>query len=181
MEHFLAVDWHELLVPTTSLVEILLRGTATYLSLFLLLRFVLKRQSGVVGIADLLVVVLIADAAQNGMAGDYKSITEGLLLVGTILFWNVALDWLGYRYPALEWLTHPAPLPLMKDGRFLHANMRRELISREEMMSQLRQQGIEDPREVARAFIEGDGRISIIRREEKGGEQQKSDDSQRAV
>src|SRR3712207_9303493 len=109
-------DWQEMFVPVHSILEIVIRGTATYVMLFLILRFLLKRQTGVIGIADLLVIVLIADAAQNAMAAEYKSITEGALLVLTIVFWNYALDWLGYRFPAFQRLVRPPPLPLMKDG-----------------------------------------------------------------
>jgi uncharacterized membrane protein YcaP (DUF421 family) len=156
-------DWQELFVPAHPISEIILRGTITYIMLFLILRFLLKRQSGVIGIADLLVVVLIADAAQNAMASEYKSITEGAILVLTIVFWNYAVDWLGFRFPALQRLTRPPPLLLIKDGEMLFRNMRQEMITTEELNSQLRQQGVEHCSEVKRAYIEGDGRISIIR------------------
>lgn len=172
MDWLVRVDWQRLVVPTNSVAEIVLRGTVTYILLFLVLRFFLKRQTGVIGIADLLVVVLVADAAQSAMAGGYESITEGILLVGTIAFWNYALDWLGYHVPALRRLTRPPPLALIENGRMLPRNMRQEMITREELMSQLRQQGVEDPAEVEKAFIEGDGRISIIKKS--GGEQRES-------
>ena len=68
------VNWNAMFVPEHSLVEIVLRGTIMYIVLFSILRFFMKRQSGVIGIADLLVIVLIADAAQNAMANEYKSI-----------------------------------------------------------------------------------------------------------
>src|SRR5918998_4148430 len=99
---FSEIDWQELFVPQMPLAGVFLRGTLTYVMLFLILRFLLKRQSGVIGIADLLVIVLIADAAQNAMANEYKSITEGVMLVLTIVFWNFAIDWLGYHVPALR-------------------------------------------------------------------------------
>lgn len=98
MDKFFTIDWNALFALSTPPVEIVLRGTLTYLMLFFLLRIVLKRQSGTVGITDLLVVVLIADAAQNAMAADYTSITDGFLLVATIIFWSYAIDWLGYHY-----------------------------------------------------------------------------------
>jgi uncharacterized membrane protein YcaP (DUF421 family) len=90
MVFFFAINWYDLFTPTHTL-EIILRGSVTYLSIFLLMRFGLKRESGSIGTADLLMVVMIADAAQNAMAGEYKSITDGLILVGTILFWNHSL------------------------------------------------------------------------------------------
>lgn len=163
---FSQIEWRELFIPEKPLVGVILRGTLTYLMLFLILRFLLKRQSGVIGIADLLVIVLIADAAQNAMANEYKSITEGALLVLTIVFWNYFLDWLGYRFPAFQRLVRPAPLLLIRDGRMIHRNMRQEMITPDELNSQLRQQGIESCEEVKEAFIEGDGRISIIKRQE---------------
>jgi len=115
-----------------------------YLVIFILMRFVLKREAGVIGLADLLVVVLIADAAQNAMAGDYKSITEGITLVATLVFWNFTLDWLGYRFPQLARFLHPPPLSLIENGLMLRRNMTRELISEQELMSYLRGQGVED-------------------------------------
>ena len=163
---FSEIDWHELFVPQAPLAGVIVRGTLTYLMLFLILRFLLKRQTGVIGTADLLVVVLVADAAQNAMAAEYKSITEGGLLVLTIVFWNYAVDWLGYRFPAFQRFIRPPPLPLIKDGQMIFRNMRQEKITEEELNSQLRQQGIESCDKVAEAFIEGDGRISILKRKE---------------
>jgi uncharacterized membrane protein YcaP (DUF421 family) len=160
---FTEINWNEILVPQQPLAGIFVRGTLTYLILFVILRFLLKRQSGVIGIADLLVIVLIADAIQNAMAAEYKSITEGTLLVLTIVFWNYAVDWMGYRFPALQRFVRPPPLQLIKDGEMLRRNMRQEMITTEELNSQLRQQGIESCAEVKEAFIEGDGRISIIK------------------
>lgn len=130
-----------------------------------MLRLVLRREAGTVGITDLLVVVLIADAAQNAMGDDYRSIPDGLLLVATIIFWSWALNWLGFRFPRIQRLVHPAPLPLVKDGRLLRKNMARELITEDELMSQLRLQGASDVRQVASALMEGDGRISVIMRD----------------
>lgn len=62
------VDWQNVLVPETPILEIVVRGTVVYLVLFALMRFVLKREAGAMSPSDLLIVVLIADAAQNAMA-----------------------------------------------------------------------------------------------------------------
>ncbi len=97
------------------------------------------------------------------MASEYKSITEGAILVLTIVFWNYAVDWLGFRFPAFQRLTRPPPLLLIKDDEMIFRNMRQEMITTDELNSQLRQQGVENCSEVKRAYIEGDGRISIIR------------------
>lgn len=162
-----AIDWNALLVPDTPLLEIFIRGTLVYLGLFIMLRVLLRRQSGTVGIGDMLVLVLIADAAQNAMANDYHSVPDGLLLVGTIIGWSYALDWLGYHVPAIQRFVYPPPLPLVRDGKLLRRNMRRELITEEELMSQLRQNGIDSLDQIEQACMEGDGQISFVKRGEK--------------
>lgn len=158
-------DLARLFLPDTPLLEIVLRGTVTYLSLFAILRVVDQRTAGTVGITNLLVIVLIADAAQNAMAGEYTSITDGILLVATIVAWSYVLDWLGFRYPRIGRVVHPPPRSLVEDGKPVAANLRRELITREELMTQLRLQGIEDLADVRRAAMEGNGEVSVLKRE----------------
>ncbi len=157
------VDWYGMLMPDTPLLEIFLRGSMVYLAIFLMLRFVLKRQAGSMNTGDVLVLVLIADAAQNAMAADYKSVPDGLLLVATIIGWSLALDWLGYQLPWFEKLISPPPLPLVRRGRMLRQNMRRELITAEDLMGQLRLEGIEDIANVKKACLESDGKFSVIK------------------
>jgi len=159
------IDWQRIFVPSNSVLEIIVRGTLTYLALFILMRAVLKRETGTVSLADLLMIVLIADASQNAMASEYKSVTEGVVLVMTLIFWNYTLDWLGSRIPLFGRLIHPSPLKLIEDGRLLRRNMRKESITEEEMMSHLRERGVEDVSRVKAAYMEGDGRISVIKAE----------------
>jgi len=156
------MDWRSIFMPETPFLEIILRGSIMYLSLFVLLRAILKRQSGDVGLSDLLVVVLIADAAQNGMADDYRSLPDGILLVFTIIFWSYAIDWLGFRFPPIQRFLIPPPLALIKEGKLLHRNLRRELITEAELLTKLRREGLKDISEVKEAFMEGDGGISFV-------------------
>ena len=157
------MDWEQLFVPGGSLVELMVRGSVLYLALFALLRVLPRRQLGSLGVSDVLVIVLIADAAQNGLAGDYTSITEGILLVATILFWDYAIDWTDRKFPGLQ-LNRSEPLPLVHDGRILQRNLARVNITEGDLMSQMRQQGIDDLRIVKDAYAEGDGSISVIKR-----------------
>ena len=163
MDWFAIPDWHKMFSPSAPLLEIVIRGSLIYLGLFALLRL-WRREAGSIGTADLLVVVLIADAAQNALAGEYKSIPDGLILVSTIVFWSFALDWLGYHYPWARRVLHPPPRLLVRDGQFIRRNMRRELISEEELLTELREQGAENLKDVKRAALEGDGRISVLKK-----------------
>lgn len=167
MDKLWQIDWHAVFVPTVSPLEMIFRGTLVYLLLFGVLRL-LRREAGGLGIADVLVIVIIADAAQNAMSSDYKSITEGAILVGTILFWDYTLDYLGYRFPRFQRLIRSPPLLLIKDGQMLRKNMREEMITEEELLSQLRQQGMDSAAGVKKCYLEGDGRISVIKGKIKG-------------
>lgn len=156
------VDWNSIFALDRPFLEIIVRGSAMYLSIFILLRVLLKRESGTMGIADLLVIVLIADAAQNAMTGTAQSVTGGLLLVGTILFWSYALDWIAYQFPWLERFINPQPLTLIKNGELQRRNLRREFVTLTELKGVLRENGIEDISQVKEAFMESDGHISVV-------------------
>ncbi len=80
------------------------------------------------------------------------------------MFWSHALNWLGFRYPLIQRLVHPPPLKLIEDGRLLRRNMRRELVTEDEILGQVRLQGNNDLSQVEEAFMEGDGRISVVAR-----------------
>lgn len=167
MDILFQIDWKSVFVPSVGILEIIIRGTIIYLMLFVLLR-VLRREAGSLGITDVLVIVLIADAAQNGMAGEYKSINEGIVLVATIAFWDYLLDWLGLDILSIQRLIHSAPLLLIKDDRMLRKNMRREMITQDELISLIRQQGVESVSEVKACYLESDGGISVIKNDSDG-------------
>lgn len=144
--------------------EIVLRGSAMYWFLFLLFRFVLRRDAGALGIADILLLVLIADASQNARAGGYDTVAEGMLLVGTIALWNWLMDALSFRFKAVRRFAEPSPLVLVRQGQLNRRNLRRELITTDELMASLREQGIASLAEVDTARIEANGEISVIRK-----------------
>jgi len=159
-----SADWAGMFGLSVPPLELIVRGSAMYLLLFVLFRVVVRRRVGAVGMADILVLVIVADAAQNGMSGEYKSVTDGAILVGTILAWDMLIDWLNYRVPALRsWLEAP-PLLLVQNGRIIHRNMRHEFVTEDELKAKLRGKGVKDVSEVAEARMESDGEVSVIKK-----------------
>ena len=161
MDMLFRIDWRSMFVPTESILEIVIRGTIMYLSMYFLLR-IFRRQSGNIGVADLLVIVVIADAAQNGMAGDSKSITEAVILITTIILWDFFFDWLGYKSVFVSKFLAPSPLLLIEDGKLINRNLEKEFITEDEIMSQLRQQGQEDLSMVKKCYLESNGHFSVL-------------------
>ena len=165
--------WGKALLPSGLFLEIILRGTIVYFFIFIIFRF-LRRGAGAIGISDLLVVVLIADAAQNAMSAEYNSVGDGLILVGTIVGWDYLFDYLGFRYPALNKILRPRALLLIRNGRIQKRNLRREMISEEELLGELREQGVDDFKDVKECYMESDGHISVVKKSE--GETSKGKD-----
>lgn len=155
------IDWRSMFIPTESVAEVVLRGTIMYLGMFILLR-VFRRQAGSIGIADLLVIVVIADAAQNGMAGDSRSITEALLLILTIVLWDWFFDWLGFRSPFWERILQPSPLLMIDNGKVLKHHLDKEFINERELLGQLREHGIDDLNVVRKCYLESNGHFSVL-------------------
>jgi len=148
---------------SVSPLELIVRGSSMYWFLFLLFRFVLRRDTGSLGVADILLLVVVADASQNAMAGEYRTITDGMILVGTIAGWNWLIDWAAYRVPRLRSFLEPPTLVLVRNGRIVRHNLEREMITQDELIARLREQGVAKLDQVKVACLEADGVVTVIR------------------
>ncbi len=160
------IDWAELFSISVPVSEMIVRGTAIYWFLFIVFRFVIPRDVGSIGLADILILVIIADASQNAMSGDYKTIADGMVLIAVLVFWNLLFDRFSFYFPAFRRFATPATLCLVKDGRILKRNMRREFITEEELWGHLRTEGIESLDQVLAVHLESDGEFSVFKKEE---------------
>lgn len=146
-----------------SPLELVIRGTAIYWLLFVIFRFLLRRDIGAVGVADVLMVVLIADASQNAMSGGYTSLAEGAVLVATLVAWNYTLDWAAFRFRFLQRVLEPPPLLLVRQGRVQMRNLRVEHLTVDDLRGMLREKGIDTLDTVKVAYLESDGAFSVVR------------------
>ncbi len=158
------MDWHGLFATQEPLPELIARGTLVFLALLAMMRVVGQREAGGLGLTDLLVVVLVAQAVSGGLASDSTSVTDGLVVVAVILAWSLVIDALGYRYPRFAAVVKARPRVLVDRGRINHRALRRELMTEDELASQLRLHGVEDLDEVARVHLEPNGMVSVTRR-----------------
>jgi uncharacterized membrane protein YcaP (DUF421 family) len=156
-------DWPAMFTFSISPFEIFVRGTIVYWFIFVLLRIAGRRDVGSFGVADMLVLVLIADAAQNAMAGEYTSVVDGLVLVSTIVGWTVVVDRVGFFFKPIGRMLMSEKVCLIQDGVVAKRNLRREYITEDELMSELRLKGVENVADVHRAYMEADGNISVLK------------------
>ena len=154
--------WSDLFAVETPVLELVVRGTILYFTILALMRFMPRRTGGELATMDLIFLLLIAEAASNAF-GEYTSISEGLVLVVVLMGWNFIINAASYRFRFIEKLVSSPPIQVIRDGRMLRRNMRREFLTEEELMSSLRQQSIASVDEVKAAYIEGEGALTVVR------------------
>ena len=150
--------------PDVSLFEIVIRGTIMYFTIFLLLRVILRGRTSAVTMSDIIVMVVISDGAQNAMSSSYTSLTDGIVLVLTIVLCSFSVDWLAFRFEVVRRFVHPERTTLVMDGRILRKALADELMTEGELMTQLRLHDIESLDGVKAIYLEGNGEVSVIPR-----------------
>ena len=157
--------------------DIVLRASAMFAVLYLLLRLLGKREIGQLTPFELVVIVVMGDLIQQGVTHNDFSITGASLAIATFAFWGVVLSWLTYLSPRMERLLDGVPQVIIRDGTLLEANLRRDRITRAEVEAEMRLAGIAHMQEVAWAILETQGKISFIRRDGSGSDQKDKPDA----
>ena len=157
-------DWGGVFVPDASLLESFVRGSVIYLSILILFRVVMKRQSGSLGLPDVMLVVLVSECVSSGLSSETKSVLNGLVAVSALLFWSYILDRLGHKWPWFQRLLEPQPVVLVENGTPNRENLDREGITDDELLAQVREHGIDDLKRVKTAMLESEGTLSVIPR-----------------
>jgi uncharacterized membrane protein YcaP (DUF421 family) len=155
-------DWSGVFVPDASLFESFVRGSVVYLSILILFRLVMKRQTGGVGLPDLMLVVLVSECVSSTLSKETRSLANAVVAVGALLFWSYLLDRLARKWPWFQRLLEPQPVVLIEKGRPNRDNLFREGITDEELLAQLREHGIDDMSRVKTAILETEGSVSVI-------------------
>lgn len=153
-------DWNEMFISRLPLLEIVLRPALIYLFFIFAMRLSGKRELAEMNPADLIVLLIISEAAQNGLVSDDKSITTSVLCISTLLFLNYAVNRLSYKSRKLEKLLEGESEVIFEHGRINQKVLQRESLTREELESGARLQGFAGLHEVERATLEAGGDVS---------------------
>lgn len=144
-----------------------LRAALIYVAMLVLIRLSGKRTVGEFTAFDLVLMILLGNAAQNAMIGTDTSVLGGLMVVVTLLALNWALARATARSSRMERLVEGSPVVLIRDGKVFESALRKENVAIEDLEEALRQSGCRDASEVALAMLEIDGQISVVKRSEK--------------
>ncbi len=147
------------------LVDKILRAAFVYFFLLIAMRLTGKRQLGQMSSFDFIVLLMIGNIVQNAMIGNDNSITGGFIGAATILGLNYGIARLTTANKRFERLVEGAPTLLVHNGKVLEEHLRREMITRDELMAALRRQGILAIDEVRVALLEETGAITAVKKE----------------
>lgn len=158
--------WHSMFALGVGVGEKVLRSALIYLFLLVAFRVFGKRELGQASTMDLAVLVLVANAVQNGIIGNDLSVT-GAFIGAVVLFGlNAAFARAAFQFPRMRWLLEGDPTTLISDGRIDRRALRREQISLPELRAMARRQGFADLGEVHTAILETNGVVSMFRQDE---------------
>jgi uncharacterized membrane protein YcaP (DUF421 family) len=145
--------------------DIVLRSAFLFGFVFLVVRLMGRRELAKLEPFDLILLIVLGDAVQQGLTQDDYSVTGAVLVVGTIALLQVAIAFLSWRFTPIRRLTKGEPIVLVEDGKPIESNLRRERIRLEELAEKMRSQQIASLDDVAWAVLESGGDISFIEKQ----------------
>jgi uncharacterized membrane protein YcaP (DUF421 family) len=145
--------------------DIVFRGIAVYFFIYLLTRVIGRRELSSMAPFDLILLIILGDAVQQGLTQDDYSITGAFLAVGTIAALQVATSWVSFRSSRLRTVLEGEPIVIVEDGKPIERNMNRERLVLEEVMEEARLQQIDSIDQIRWAVIETSGNISFIKKQ----------------
>jgi uncharacterized membrane protein YcaP (DUF421 family) len=151
----------DLLVAQIPLLDKVLRTIAVYLFLVLALRLAGKRELAQLNSFDLVVLLLLSNTVQNAIIGPDNSLLGGLFGATVLLAANYTTVRLGFQHPALSRALEGTSTVLVEKGRTLDGNLRRYLITREELMAAIRRQGGRNLQDIEVVVLEANGALTV--------------------
>ena len=144
--------------------DIVLRAIAIFFFLYVLMRVIGRRELSTLEPFDLILLVILGDAVQQGLTQDDYSLTGALLAVGTIAILQLGTSFLNFHFPRLRPILNGEPIVVVQDGKPIDRNLKRERVTVEDLLSAARRQNIAKLDDVAWAVMETSGEITFIKK-----------------
>jgi uncharacterized membrane protein YcaP (DUF421 family) len=143
--------------------DAILRGLAVYFFLLLLFRIAGRRTLSEMTSFDFVLLLIVSEATQNAMIGNDYSVTNGVLVILTLIGLDIGLSVMKQRFPAMERYLDGLPLIIVDEGRPLKELMEKARVDEDDILSSAREKhGLERMEQIKYAVLERNGGISII-------------------
>lgn len=142
--------------------ELVLRATAVFWFLWLIVRGLGKRSLAQLTPLDLLLIVVIGDFVQQGVNQEDMSVTGALVAVSVFVVWTLISDTLSRHSQRASSVLAGDPVVVLRDGHVIGERLERERVSVEELKEAARIEGFGDLSEIAFGVLETDGQFSFV-------------------
>ena len=155
---------HDMFTLGVPVWERIIRAILVYFFVVVALRLAGKREIGALNPFDLVVLLFLSNILQNSIIGNDLSITGGLIGAATLLLLNYAVQRFLFDHQALDRVLEGEATVLIEDGKILHENLKKELVTEDVLIVAVHKQGLLDIADVEKAVLETDGNISVFAR-----------------
>jgi uncharacterized membrane protein YcaP (DUF421 family) len=142
--------------------DVILRAAFGFLFIFVLMRIIGRRELSSLQPFDLILLVVIGDLVQQGITQSDYSVIGLMLAAGTVALLTVAVSYTAFRFPRARPLLEGEPIVILRDGKPIEKNLRRERLTIEDIEEEARLQQIGSLESVSVAVLENGGQISFI-------------------
>ncbi len=150
-------------ISGSHVLEIVVRVAIIYAACTVLLRIAGRRELSELSPMDLLAMLLLSETVSPAMTAGDETVTGGVVAASTLIALCMATGWMAYRSRGVERILQGSAAVLIHDGEVRPAILRRYRITATELETALHHNGLLSVAEVARAFVEPDGEITIIK------------------
>ena len=140
-----------------------IRTLFVYLFILLLFRLMGKREVGELSILDLVVSIMIGDLAVLVSEGNDKPFLKTIFPMFVLAFVQIALAFFSLKSVRFRFIMDGQPQIIVNQGKIDEKVMRRQRYNFNDLLTQLREQGISDLNEVQFAILESSGKLSVIK------------------
>ena len=144
--------------------DLVVRAIAVFFFVLVLTRVIGRRELSSLAPFDLILLIILGDALQQGLTQDDYSVTGAILIVGTFAVLQVSLSWLGFRFRAVRPILEGEPIIVVQDGKLIERNLKRERMTLDELMESARLHEIGNIDEIRWAIVERNGEISFLKK-----------------
>jgi uncharacterized membrane protein YcaP (DUF421 family) len=144
--------------------DIALRAVFLYAFVVLVIRVMGRRELSSLSAVDLVLLIVLGDAIQQGLTQDDYSVTGAVIAVSTIAAVQVLTSYLSFRSRGARRVLEGDPIVIVQDGKLIDGNLRRERLTEDEVAEEMRKQQIASVQQVEWGILESDGTISFIQK-----------------
>jgi uncharacterized membrane protein YcaP (DUF421 family) len=143
-----------------------LKTIGCYFFLILILRIMGKREISQVSTHDIVVFLIISELFSLSLNDSSQSILKSIIPIGIIVIFQILTAFISLKSRKFRILMEGSPTFLIINGNININELKRQRYNIDDLMSQLHQNNIQSPLEVSFAFIEDNGTLCIIKKNE---------------